>query len=433
MRSFYVWLLTAALAVAALVQDQPWNRLKVFSWDPGGYYAYLPSAFIYHDLGRADSLQHLVEKYGPEKTPVLGIYTLPNGRAISKYPLGLAVGELPWFWGAHLYAKAHSDLPDGFSRPYQQSMVLAGLAYGLLGLWVVRKLLLHYFDDRTAAWALAGVGLGTNFYNYATFDAPMAHGALFMWQAAALYCTVRWHETFRWRWAAGIGLFLGMAVLCRFTEMLYVLIPLTWGITSLAALRQRGALLASHAGQLALMAAIGAAVLSLQFLFWKATSGHWLVDAYSTERFDFRHPHVFNGLFSFRKGWFLYTPLALLMLLGLNAARRAVPAVVVPALVLLPVLLYVTFSWEAWWYGGGFSARPLVSLYPLLALPLAALLLRARQRWESWRRQGLHLAVLLCIGLNLWQTWQYASGLLMYDNNTPEMYRRNFFHTPYAP
>ncbi|WP_157780931.1 glycosyltransferase family 39 protein [Hymenobacter sedentarius] len=425
MRSLHVWLVVAVLATLAVFQDRPWKALDVLDYDAGGYYAYLPSAFIYHDLGRADSLQRLALAAGrPQER---GLYTLPDGRVISKYPLGVALGELPWFAGAHAYAcLSHRYRADGFSRPYQHSVMLAGLVYGLLGLWIVRKLLLHFFDDRRTAWALAGVGLGTNYFNYCTYDAAMAHAALFMWQAALLYCTVRWYETFRPRWAVGVGLFLGLATLCRFTEALYVVIPLTWGITSWAALRQRPALLLAHAGQWGLAAAVGAAVLSLQFLFWRVVSGHWVVDSYSVEHFYFSQPHVLYGLFSFRKGWLLYTPLAGLMLLGLVAARRRLPAAVVPALVLLPVLLYVTFSWEAWWYGGGFSARPLVSLYPLLALPLAALLAVARG-WSRPLQAGLQAAVVLCITLNLWQTWQYATGYLLDDKNTRELYFSKFF------
>ena len=424
--SRWVWLLVAALATLAVFQDRRWKPLEVFHSDPGGYYAYLPSLFIYHHLGRADSLYRIAEATVPGKMGDIGLRPLPNGNVITKYTLGVALGELPWFAGAHLYARWHGDVANGFSRPYQQSMVLAGLAYGLLGLWVVRKLLLRYFDDATTAWTLAGVGLGTNFLAYASYEAAMAHSALFMWQAALLYCTARWYQNPAGRWAGGMGIFLGLAVLCRPPEALYALIPLAWGLTSGASLRARGALWRAHAGPLALAGGLGAIVLAVQLLFWHATSGHWLLDSYAGEQFEFAHSHLLEGLFSFRKGWLLYTPLAGLMLLGLGAVRQWVPAAVAPAVLLLPVLLYVTFSWEAWWYGGGFSARPLVSLYPLLALPLAALLAEA-QRWPWPRRRLLQTVFGLCIVLNLWQTWQFATGALRPDRTTGEQYRRNFF------
>ena len=426
MRSFYVWLLAAALTTLALFQDRPWKELQVFDWDAGGYYVYLPSAFIYHDLARADSLQRIAEVSAPGHNRMLGLRPLPHRKFISKYPLGVAVGELPWFFGAHTFAQLRGTPADGFARPYQHSIMLAGLVYGLLGLWIVRKLLLRYFEDTTAAWALAGVGLGTNFVAYVSYNAAMSHAVLFMWQASLLYCTARWYENFRWRWMLGIGLFLGMAVLCRPTEILFGLVPLAWGLTSWAAVRARPALWLRHLGQLAAAVAVGAAVVSLQLLFWHHTTGQWLTYSYDDERFDFLHPHILDGLFSFRKGWLLYTPLAGLMLLGVAALRRQVPSAVAPVLLLVPVLVYVTFSWGQWWYGGGFSARQLVSLYPLLALPLAALLAQARPRRWQVLLQGV---MVLLIVLNLWQTWQYAAGILLYDNNTAALYFRNFFHT----
>jgi hypothetical protein len=90
------------------------------------------------------------------------------------------------------------------------------------------------------------------------------------------------------------------------------------------------------------------------------------------------------------------------------------------------VVVYVTFSWEQWWYGGGFSARPLISLYPLLALGLAALLVRARAHGRS---AYLLLRTLLVLGivLNLWQTRQYGAGIISWDGTTAEAYFSHFF------
>ncbi len=420
--SRYVWLLTAALAVLALFQDRPWKSLQVFDWDGGGYYVYLPAAFIRHDLGRADSCIAVRNRHEPSRGRETVVLPLPNGQSVPKYPLGVALAQLPWFGGAHWYAQAHGDPPTGFSRPYQQAIMVAGLCYALLGLWIIRKTLRRYFDDRTTAWTLAGIGLGTNFFVYASYEAQMPHAYLVLWQAALLYCTARWHEDFQPRFAVGIGLFLGLAILTRPTEALYALVPLAWGLTSGAAWRQRGALLRRQWRQVLLAVLLAGAISSLQLLYWRFVSGHWLVYSYGAERFDFARPHVLEGLFSFRKGWFLYTPMAALALAGVAVLRRYVAAAVPVLLVLVPLVLYVTFSWEQWYYGAGFSARPLVSLYPLLALPLAALVAAARRRL-AW----LPTVLVLLIGLNLWQTWQYATGALPYDKNTRELYIRNFF------
>lgn len=427
MKSRIAFWLVAAILVLAQFQDRRWKVLEVFDWDGGGYYAYLPAHFLYGGVGRADSLNERLQASRPDRPhPMdrLGMSRLPTGQVVIKYPLGVALGELPWFAGAHLYARYHGDPPDGFSRPYQQAVMVSGLFYGILGLWVLRKLLRRYFPDTTVAWALVVIALGTNFLGYSTYEAAIAHCRLFLWQAALLYCTARWYESPRRRWAVGIGLFLGLATLTRFTEALYVLLPLTWGLGASQGCRPD--LLGRYAGQLLLAAGVGAAVLSLQFFYWHAVSGRWMVDAYPGEFFNFRRPHLLEGLFSFRKGWLLYTPLMALALAGTWWLRRYVPAALGPVLVLLPVLLWVTFSWEQWWYGGGFSARPLISAYPLLALPLASLL-AAGTGWRGWRWAGLRGLLVAGILLNLWQTWQWNGGIIESEHETQQQYFERFF------
>ena len=425
MKSRIVFWLAAAVLILAQFQDKRWKVLEVFDWDPGGYYSYLPDRFLYHGPGHADSLAALVQASKPGRPhPMerLGMRRLPNGLVTTKYPLGVAVGELPWFAGAHLYAKWHGDPPNGFSRPYQQAIMIAGLLYGILGLWVLRKLLRRYFADNVVAWVLAAIALGTNLLAYATYEAAMSHAVLFLWQAALLYCTARWYESPRRRWAAGIGLFLGLATLCRFTEAVFVLVPLGWGLGT-----RRPGLLGRYADQVLMAAGVGAAVVSLQLFYWHALSGHWLLDGYQGEFFDFTKPHILNGLFSFRKGWLLYTPLMALALLGLGWLRRSAAAAAFwPVVLLLPVLLWVTFSWQQWWYGGGFSARPLISVYPLLSLPLAALLATGAAR-GGWRYTALRGLLVAGIVLNMWQTWQWNGGLIESEAETRELYFERFF------
>lgn len=416
----------------AVHQKSRWNSLEVFDWDAGGYFSYLPAVFIYHTPGRPDSLAHLVQQRLAEKDHDigrLGMRRLDNGRFITKYPPGVALSQLPWFAGAHAYSAWHGLPTNGFFWPYQEAALLAGMAYAIVGLWVLRKLLLRYFSDPVVAWTLAGIGLGTNYFVYASHEAANAHAVLFLWQASLLYCTARWYERPAQRWALGMGVFLGLVMLTRLSEVIYVLIPLTWGLTSWAALRQRPRLLLHHAGQLALAAALALAVVSLQLVWWRVVSGHWVVENYPGEHFDFAHPHIIEGLASIRRGWLVYTPLVVLILgWGVPQLPRYVPAAVPTVLVVLTAVVYFTFSWVQWWYGWGFSTRPFVSLYPLLALPLGAAM--ASVRPLATARKLVHGFVLLCILLNTWQGWQYVNNVLPGDEMTAELYRERFFQVP---
>lgn len=432
MKSRVTFWLVVVLMLLAVRQNQRWNSLEVFDWDAGGYYSYLPAVFIFHDASRPDLLARVLQERLPEKdrdVGKLGIRELEKGLFITKYPPGVAISQFPWFLGAHAYSHMAKLPTSGYFWPYQEAAMLAGLAYAALGLWVVRKLLRRYYSDSVTAWTLAGIGLGTNYFVYATHEAALSHAVLFLWQASLLYCTARWYETPERRWAAGMGLFLGLATLTRYSEALYVLVPLAWGLTSLAALRERPRLLARHAGQLALAAGITLAVVSIQFIFWRVASGHWVVESYPGERFYLDNPHLIDGLVSIRRGWLVYTPLVSLMLFGgIPLLRRYVPAALPAVLVLLPVLLYVTFSWTQWWYGWGFSTRPLVSVYPLLALPLGAVLASGRPQGAA--RRAVRGFVVLCIALNLWQGWQYVTNVLPGDEMTWALYKERFFRVP---
>ncbi|RPD46161.1 hypothetical protein DNI29_14230 [Hymenobacter sediminis] len=430
MKSRIVFWLTAGLLILATFNDKRWKPLDVFDNDAGGYYVYLPTFFIYKDAGRADSLLTILQTYHPGQRPYVGLLHLPNGKIISKYPLGVAVAEAPWFWGAHSWAVLKGVPPDGFSRPYQQAIMLSGLFHGLLGLWLLRKLLLRYFpsDDAVVAWALAGIGLGTNWFNYASYDSPMAHSALFLWHTGLLWATGEWYQTGRRRWAIILGLMMGMAVLTRPTEILYALVPIGWGLAVQGGLLPWVQWVKSRFGQVVLAMVVAAAIVVWQPVFWHSVSGHWWVDTYAGEGFDFGHPHILEGIFSFKKGWLLYTPVAGIALLGLLVLPSRLRGVGGAALLTLPVLLYITFSWREWWYGGSFGARPLISVYPLLAFGLAALLAQSA-KWRNPSQITLRVVLGLCILLNLWQTYQYNAGVLHWDSMTAERYWRTFFLT----
>ena len=57
--------------------------------------------------------------------------------------------------------------------------------------------------------------LGSNYFQYAVFDAAMAHNYLFTGYALLLWLTIRWHERPTRRDAFFIGLTLGLRVLIR--------------------------------------------------------------------------------------------------------------------------------------------------------------------------------------------------------------------------
>ena len=376
----------------------------VLSWDVFGYYLYLPAAFIYDDLDGLGFRDELFAQYRPagdfhHATPQ------PDGGFVMKYPIGMAVAYLPWFGVGHAVASLSEAHPaDGFSRPYQQAVAWGMILYALLGLLVLRQLLLRYFRDLTVAIVLGILVLATNYLNYTAFDGAMPHNLLFSLYALLLWLTAAWHERPRAWVALLIGLVIGWATIIRPTELMSALIPLLWGVQDRASLLAKVRLLRQHLGHLLALGAGLVAMGSLQMLYWKWSSGAFLYYSYGEFGFDWLRPHLLDGLFSYRKGWLVYTPVMLLALLGFGPLYRQARGLFWPVAIFTLLNLYVVFAWEVWWYGGSFGARPLVQSYAFLALPLGAMVTTLLTR-RVWTIVGTAF-MLLCADLNLMMTWQ---------------------------
>ncbi|KAA9331355.1 hypothetical protein F0P96_13995 [Hymenobacter busanensis] len=420
-----VWLCVSLIGVVAIFYAADWTKRDVIIDDVAGYYDYLPSAFITHDLGDPQYLAELHGQTRPDREKTYGQLHLPNGRIVFRYPIGMAILYSPWFAIAHGYELAKNQDALGLSANYQKMLQLGCFVYAMLGLWLLGRELRRYFPDTTAGLALLGIGLATNFFCYATYESPMTHGCLFLLNVLLLICTRRWYANGSWRNSAALGMTLGMMALVRPSEMMMVLVPALWGLTSWAAVRERGQWLARHLGQVLLVGLCMGLVGSIQLLFWRIVGGYWVLDTYPGENFNFKDSHLLDGLFSIRKGWLFYTPIMALALLGIFFVRRYVRPALLPLLVVVPLVVYVTFCWWDWGYGGSFSARPLISLYPLLSLALASCFQRVVG--VSGLRWILGLLLLVLALHNLKQTHQYYLGLINCCEENWENYKKYFF------
>jgi hypothetical protein len=306
---------------------------------------------------------------------------------------------------------------------------------------LLRSNLLHFFSDRTTALSILILALATNLYHYSIQETGSAHTHNFFLASAAIYLAIRWtKEKYFWR-AVLFGFICGLIVLVRPINIL-LLLPLpffsSYFQNSLEANKTMktqlldGLRLFIFSRQM-LVAFIAAILITLpQLLFWKIQSGSWVYYSYSDEGFFFLQPNILKGLFSFRKGWFIYTPIMFLSVLGLIHLSKQNQWLGKSISFTFLIFLYVTFSWWCWWYGGGFSARTLIDFYPFLAFSLTALLsvLLARKIWVK-----LISAVLIfsAIQLNLFQSTQYLTSLLHWDSMTYKAYKAIFLEEKFPP
>lgn len=399
---------------------------NVIAWDVVGYYSYLPATFIDKDLTLSFITPQNHHHYYGLKYAYLDD---AQGHHVFKYPMGMAVMYAPFFFAAHLLAGPLGYAPDGYSEIYQLFIEYSGLFYLLFGLIFLRRVLLLYYSERVTALSLFVIYFGTNLLCYTTLDAAMSHSYSFSLFAALLYCVSRYYQKPRLSLALVSGLLLGLIILIRPPNILFGLLILLFGVRHVSDLKQRLLFMTKHYKHLLALLLVLALVLLPQLLYWHYVSGHYFVFSYGEEGFFFKSPQLMQCLLGFRKGWLIYSPVFFFALAGLYTMRNQRSSVFLSTLlVLLPLYLYIVASWWCWWYGGSFSLRPMIDLYPLLCFPLAACLVKIARLPKTPRALLSGLLAFLVV-LNICQTFQYKYNIIHYDAMTFRAYLNVFSKT----
>jgi len=414
-----------------------WNNSgpqAVICWDNYGYYLYLPALF-YDDLGKLHKYDYIQATYHPasDAKDQAFIQSL-TGKYVMNYSCGQAILESPAFAIGHFLAKASGYKADGFTLPYQVALTFWCVFVACLGLWTMRKLLLRYFDDWLVAICLLILCIGTNYYYYVSFSI-LTHAYLFTIYSFILYLTDSFYRSEKKQivYVVFIGLLSGLAAITRPTEIICVIIPVLWGVDGIDSLRERATFLLKNTKFIFLyILSVFIAALP-QLIYWKVYAGHWLFFSYhgADKTFSFLHPHVLDVLFSYQKGWFTYTPVMFLSILGFYQLYKNYTQLFWCIAVFTIGNIYLVSSWDIWWYGGSFSMRALIQSYALLMFPLSAFLS------DMLRRKYLKyitVAILLfCAWLNLFMTYQgngsFKYGILEGEGMTYAYYWRIFGKT----
>ena len=352
--------------------EKPWSEATI-SWDVSGYYHYLPSIFIYHDIKQQNWMNDINAKYLPSPAYDQAFGHHNSGNKVNKYAIGQAVLFSPFFLIAHGYAKFTDSYPaDGYSKPYQIAIWFGSLLFSILGLVLLRRILLNYFEDGIVTLTLIALGLGTHWMEYASITNGMNHTWLFTILCVLILSTIRFYKSADWTSVVGIGASLGMAVLTRPTEIVWVLIPLLWGVVIL---KDRIAFLLKYWIKCAVAVIISSIIIFIQLSYWKYVAGEWIVYSYGEQGFNFLHPKIWRGLMGVNIGWFMYTPLMLITMFGWYGLYKKHKPLFWPTFITSVLAIYITLSWSHFEGGGGLGQRNLIQIYPLMAFPFATLIL----------------------------------------------------------
>lgn len=401
-----------------------WGKDKIIRSDVVSYYGYLPAALIFNDLTFSFATDLPDDFEG-----TIWVQTAPNGKYVLRMTMGLAILWLPFFLAAHLFAFLADVSSLGYSWPYSLSIFLAALFYLGIGLFYLRKILLKYVPDIIAGITLMLIVLATNLMYYVISEPGMSHVYNFALISLFVYKSIQWAEKPKSVPGILLGVLAGIIVLIRPVNIIILIFPALYGILSLSGFFNR---IIQNCKQI-IVAGISALLVWLpQMIYWKIQTGHLFFNSYMNEgKFFFLKPEIINGLFSYRKGWLLYTPVMILALAGIPFLWRKAQPLFFPVLLFTLVNIYIVYSWWAWWYGGGFGSRPMIDMYGIMAVPLAIIIQKAvnSKKWIKW---GTIILITCLLFFNQFQMTQYRKSLLHWDSMTKEAYW-NVFLRKYKP
>jgi hypothetical protein len=399
----------------------------VINSDGDGYYIYLPAFIIFKDYNFthkntfSDAYNKRIEQsYFARES---------EGKKIDQFTCGVAVLWLPFFLSAHFIAKMFS-VPDGYSEVYQMAVALAAFVYLVLGLLFLVKLFHTYRLSKLTKWVVAMVILlGTNLFHYAFFEPSMSHVYSFSVITVFLFTVRSYFVSGRIKYLWTSLLLLALVVLIRpFNVFMLLLVPFLADDFAQCRTTFRNMFLKHYAWLLAGLFMF-VAVVYIQSVIWFVQTGYWLVDSYKNQGFHFAEPHVWNVLFGFRKGLFVYTPVLLFALPGLFVLFKQNRFRFFVILLFLAVLVYAVSCWWNWWYGMSYGHRAFVDYYAVFALLMA---LFYEKLVSKPAKYAVSLLLLVGVMLNQVQAFQYRNYILHWDQMTAKKYIAVFGQTSAA-
>jgi hypothetical protein len=401
-------------------REESWKNLV--EADAEGYFAYLPAVVVYNDLnfGFFDEIK---ENKDYSRNGFQDYRTEANGKIINKYFAGTALAQLPFFLVAHMVSEPLGYRSDGYSKPYIISITIASLVYILLGLIFLKRLLrLYGIDGWNSAIVLVGFTFGSNLFCYTLVDIGLSHLYSFVFITMFLYYGKLLFEDKKTNRIYLLGILLGLILLIRpINGIILFALPFLAGSKEkfIAGIMN----LWKHKWISIMGLFLSMLIVSIQLFIYKVSTGSFFVYSYQEEGFNLLSPHMFDILFSYKKGLFLYTPIFLISLTGLYFSWKKSRFEASSLGLFLLFLIYILSSWWNWWYGGGFSSRVFVEFIPLFAILLGVSLLKLKGKIVRASYISLIGALIIICQI---QTYQYRYYIIHYENMDSEKYWGSF-------
>lgn len=350
----------------------------------------------------------------------------------NKRTIGMAIMYSPAFIVGEIIAKQTGEEKNGYSKPYQWTIRWESILLCFAGLIFCRKSLLFFFSDTVVLISLSSILFGTNLFYYTYSNGEMPHCYLFFLYSAFIFLTLKLILKNKYRNLLWLGLIGGLITLIRPTDALIFLFPLLFKTNTIKEFKKRIISFFKHPYYLFFSFILFLIPIAIQMLLWKKYVGHYIFYSYNNERFFFNDPQIINFLFSYRKGWLVYTPIMFFSLIGILLSKKYLKDFFVFLIIFTLSNIYILSCWWDWAFGGSYGCRALIQSYAVLIFPLALFISWCFKLFEKRKvgrfilRISLITILFLLIKLNLFQIWQYKYLIIHWSGMNEKYYKYVF-------
>ncbi len=415
--------------------------------DGTGYYAPLRSIIFDGDFKITNEYEFYAQSASKFGGGVRTTYPLPD---YSKYTIGMGLILSPFFILGHflgliLQVLGFNIETNGLSWPYELFYCLGSISLGIAGLILSYQTARRFFSRFASLLAVIGVWFASPLTFYLCLEASMSHAVSQFLISLFLYLNIvtNWLKSPRLQLL--MGLVLGLAVLVRPQDGLFLIVPVILGffqqissnnvrfqdiqkaflnpIYLKAGLIIIGTMLLLQLPQIFVYLSQYGSVANIPYLREGADEGYGA-------SFNWGNPQIFKVLFSGFRGLLTWHPILLLGLIGLGFMVRQLPILTSSLWIAFGLQVYLIAAWWCWWQGASFGGRMFSNCSLIFILGLASL-------WDKFYQKGWSkFAFLLTLFLMFWNgllVLQYESGLISPEEpiSLAQLLKNQFIALPY--
>ncbi|MGC9375689.1 MAG: hypothetical protein ACP5DQ_11690, partial [Bacteroidales bacterium] len=222
------------------------------------------------------------------------------------------------------------------------------------------------------------------------------------------------------------GMVSGLITLIRPTNIIVLVLFFLWNITSIKDFKDRVLWFLKEYKLILIMASAFILIWIPQFIYWYWVSGKIFYFSYGEigGKFFFLNPQIKNILISYKKGWFVYTPIMLFAFAGIFTLPKLRKGLFIPIFIFSIINIYILASWWCWWFGGSFGLRAFIDSYAIMAIPLGAII--TRFSFKKYLKIISFGFISVLILFNIFQIQQYTHQAIHYWWMNKEAYWETF-------